>query len=166
MFAIFVSCLYSDTSFDNLEFLTIEQSIADIATFIANIRTAHDGAYSRIILWGSGYGATIAAWARKRYPHYIDAVWSSSGSFNIEPFTYTQYDLLSYVLLEQGSEECQQLVQHAFQVVEELVIESQGEYIQQRLNLCSPVNTSSTGDIGALFQSHVLAILDYIDANQ
>lgn len=70
------------------------------------------------------------------------------------------------MLVEQGSEECQQLVQQAFQVVAELVRESQGEYIQERLKLCSPVNTTSTADIGALFQSHVMAILDYVDSNQ
>lgn len=155
----------SDTSFENLEFLTVEQTLADIAQFISEAQRAHDGPNSRIILWGSGYGATIAAWARKRYPHFIDAVWSSSGSFNIEPFTFSQYDLLSYVLLEQGGEECQQTVQQAFEVVEQLVRSHEGEYIQGRLNLCSAVDTNSTGDIGALFQSHVLAILDYIDAN-
>lgn len=160
--------IYSDTSYENLKFLTIEQTIADIAVFVSEIKRLHltFGRRNRVVLWGSGYGATLAAWARKRYPHVIDAVWSSSGSYNIESFTFSQYDQLSYVLLSQGSEECHQQVEQAFEVVQQLVQDGEGEYISERLNLCTPVNTTNTQDIGALFQSHVQAVLTYIDERQ
>lgn len=53
----------------------MEQSLADIATFIRYIRTDPNVDYnSKVILWGSGYGGTIATWARKKYPHLIDGV--------------------------------------------------------------------------------------------
>lgn len=58
-----------------MEYLTVEQSIADIATFIRFIRTAPDVDYStKVILWGSGYGGTMATYARKKYPHLVDGV--------------------------------------------------------------------------------------------
>lgn len=140
--------------------------VADIASFIDAIRVNHNGEQNRVILWGSGVGATLAAYARKRYPHYVDAVWSSSGTFNIEQFTFSQYDFLAHVLRVQGSEECQQEVEQAFEVVAELVRTGEGEYIQKTLNLCEAVNTSSTSDVGALLEWHVGAILSYINHRQ
>lgn len=58
--------------------------LGDIATFIAYLRqefateTRND-----VILYGRGYGGTIAVWARKKLPHLVDGAWSSSGVFEI-----------------------------------------------------------------------------------
>lgn len=76
--------IYRDASFDNMQFLTLEQILHDVAAFIESIRTQHNSITSRVILWGSGYGATLATWARKKYPHLIDGAWSSSGVFEID----------------------------------------------------------------------------------
>lgn len=119
-----------------------------------------------MILWGSGVGATLAAYARKRYPHHVDAVWSSSGTFNIEQFTFSQYDFLATVLHAAGSEQCQQEVEQAFEVVAELVRTGEGAFIQETLNLCAPVNTTNPSDVGALLEWHVGAILSYINHRQ
>lgn len=146
--------------------MTVEQSLSDIATFINAIRTAHNGRYARVILWGSGYGATLATWARKRYPHLVDAVWSSSGIFEIEAFTFSQYDLLQYVIYDNGGEECRDLVLSVFRIFEYLIEQGNGEYIQSRLNLCTPVDVTSSGDIGAVYQSHIQAIIDYFAVHQ
>lgn len=67
----------------------MEQCLADIATFIRFIRSS-SGAYlnSKVILWGSGYGGSISTYARMKYPHLIDGVWSSSGIFAIDVYSY------------------------------------------------------------------------------
>lgn len=66
-----------------MQFLTPEQILHDVAAFIETIHIQHHSE-SRVILWGSGYGATLATWARKKYPHLIDGTWSSSGVFEID----------------------------------------------------------------------------------
>lgn len=33
---------------------------------------------SKVILFGEDYGATLAVWAKQKYPHLIDGVWASS----------------------------------------------------------------------------------------
>lgn len=71
------SCIRNAT-FENLEFLTVEQSLADIATFVRFLRIVNQPYNPKVILWGSGYGGTIATWARKKYPHLVDAVRSSN----------------------------------------------------------------------------------------
>lgn len=75
-------------SFENLQYMTVEQSLADIATFIRFLRSAPDvESNSKVILWGTAYGGAMAGWARKRYPHLVDGVWSSSGVFGIDVYT-------------------------------------------------------------------------------
>lgn len=64
-----------NASFENMEYLTVEQSLADIATFIRFIRTDPSvDFFTKVILWGSGYGGSMATWARKKYIGLIDGV--------------------------------------------------------------------------------------------
>lgn len=149
-----------------MEFLTVEQSVADVAVFITEIRRAHGVTNNRIVLWGSRHGATIAAWARKRYPHLVDAVWSSSGVFEIETFTFSQYDLLQYTILSTGGAQCRDLVYSAFQTIEYLLQAGNGEYLQQRLNLCFPVDTVSETDSAALIETTIQQLLSYVETFQ
>lgn len=65
-----------------MQFLTIEQILGDISTFIRFIRSGLHGA--KVIVWGSGVGGTLSAWSRKKFPHLIDAAWASSGLFDLE----------------------------------------------------------------------------------
>lgn len=69
----------------NLQYLTVDQILADIPYLIEAVRLNLDGSSnSKVILFGSGLGATLAGWARKMYPHLIDGVWSSSGVYQRE----------------------------------------------------------------------------------
>lgn len=158
--------MYSENTFENLEYLTIDQTLSDVALFIDAIKLAHNGQRSNVIVWGSGYGATLAAWARKRYPHLIDAAWSSSGIFNLEAYTYSQYDLLEFTILANGGEECRNQVKATFGVMHELVEAGEGEYLQERLGLCKPVVTDSQNDVGFLFESNIGALLLYLNYRQ
>lgn len=74
---------------ENLELLTTEQILGDAATFIQFIRRTSYNA--RVITWGSGVGASLAAWARKKYPHLVDAAWSSSGRFDLEVASFSKF---------------------------------------------------------------------------
>lgn len=59
--------------------------LADISTFIAHLHESMDTRYMNndVFLFGAGTGGTLAAWARKKFPHLVDAAWSSSGIFEI-----------------------------------------------------------------------------------
>ena len=66
-----------------MEYLTVEQTIADVAALINAVKNDLDNAKdSKVILWGSGYGGTIATWTRQKYPHMVNGVWSSSGVYD------------------------------------------------------------------------------------
>lgn len=65
-----------------MQYLTPEQALQDLATFVETVRERNSET-AKVIVWGSGYGGTLATWARKKFPHLIDAAWSSSGVFEM-----------------------------------------------------------------------------------
>lgn len=75
--------IFRNASYENLQYLTIEQSLADIALFINEIRGKLNVTENNttVFAWGTGYGGTLAALARQTYPHLVHGVWSSNGIF-------------------------------------------------------------------------------------
>ncbi len=63
---------FSEFTWDNMRYLTIEQILADISTFIDHIRQSLGTPSAPVILWGSQFGATLATFARLKYPHLIN----------------------------------------------------------------------------------------------
>lgn len=74
---------FRNATYENLQYLTIEQSLADIALFINEIKSKLNVTENNVTVfaWGSGYGGTLAALARQTYPHLVHGVWSSNGIF-------------------------------------------------------------------------------------
>ncbi|KAL1399041.1 hypothetical protein pipiens_008521 [Culex pipiens pipiens] len=69
-----------DLSTDNLKFLTVEQTLEDLAELIRHLKgkvVCDENA--KVILMGAGYGGTVATYMRKQYPELVDGVWISSG---------------------------------------------------------------------------------------
>lgn len=69
-----------NASFDQLALLTVEQALNDLAALISTVRRDL-GTNHRVILWGTGYGATLATFARTKFPHLVHAVFASSPMF-------------------------------------------------------------------------------------
>lgn len=67
-------------STSNLVYLSSDQALADLAEFIANIKTKYSiPSTAKWIAFGGSYPGTLAAWLRMKYPHLIHAAVSSSG---------------------------------------------------------------------------------------
>lgn len=73
---------------DDLAFLTIEQALADIVTFIAAARQhLQVTPFSKVFVFGTGFGGTLAVLARQQFPFLVHAAWSTGGIF--EPTVFT-----------------------------------------------------------------------------
>jgi len=149
-------------SFEDLQFLTPEQILADLAQFITAIQLLHDVYGSNVIVYGSGYGGTLATWARKKFPHLIHGAWSSSGIFELVVASISVYDSLSYSIYRTSGSECRDFIAEAFEAAEQLVINDEGEELQELFNLCSPVDTDSQNDVSLFFQSFYDMLIDYV----
>lgn len=55
-----------------MRYNTVEQILADISTFIDHIRRSLNTPFAPVILWGSQFGATLAAFTRLKYPHLVN----------------------------------------------------------------------------------------------
>lgn len=62
--------------------------------------------------------------------------------------------------------DCRDIVKSAFVAMDDLVAKGDGATLQQKLNLCHPVNTSNVNDVAALFQRHLDYIIQYIELHQ
>lgn len=68
-------------SVEQLEFTTVDHLLADIALLVTQVRHNFDATESKVILFGSRLGGTLAILARKKFPHLVDGAWSSGGIF-------------------------------------------------------------------------------------
>lgn len=73
-----------NASFENMALLTVDQALADLAVMISALRRDLNNSEGPVIVWGTGYGGTLATFARKRFPHLVHAVFASSALFRAE----------------------------------------------------------------------------------
>lgn len=142
----------SDTSVENLRFLTIHQMIADIAQFITFVRANYYGASnSRVILWGRGVGGAMAVWARQKYPNLIDGVWASSAPVNAV-MEFPQFMANSFYTINSiGGPECGNILRGAFRMIEDAVRLRDTSYVEERLRLCTPIDIDIQEDVARLY---------------
>jgi serine protease 16 len=150
-------------SFEDLQFLSVEQAVADIASLVVTLYD-HLGKNNdaKVFLWGTGYGAALATFARKKFPHLIDGVFASSGTFRAEIFDTSYHDALSSNLHEHGGAECHLHVRNAFDVLLNLFENNQTEYITERLRLCNPIDPDEEQDVALLFELFIDLISNHI----
>jgi len=155
-----------DTSVENLQWLNVHQAVADIAAFISFLKeNYYEAQNSRIILWGRGYGGSLAAWARQKYPNLVDGVWASSAPINAVLQNPSFMRNAFYTMWSIGDVPCGTIMENAFRIIEEAIRTDNTTWVSERLNLCSPINTQSdleitsllyglAQDIGYLFVTH------------
>lgn len=151
-------------SFEDLEYLSVEQILADVADFSRFVRQyIGNGRYTPIVVWGSGLGGVLSVWARSRYPHLIDAAWSSSGYVEPELASFGPYDIFEYTFMIDDNGYCRALIRNAYDIIAYLVNNDEGEYLSERMNLCHPVETDDEADVASLYENTIRAILSYVN---
>lgn len=121
---------------------------------------------SRVILWGSGYGAMLAVLARQKMPHLIDGVWASSGAFWSEMYLTDTFMHMESVIANIGGETCANQVKAAFDEMEDMIYAGQGEELGDILNQCGPVNVTSDLSVASFYQGHIEFFRTYLNVYQ
>ena len=129
----------TDWSLQNMQYLSHDQAIADLAYFISSIKDSMFKKYGissiKTIVVGGSYAGALAAWARYKYPHLIDAALSSSGVVNaIENFHQFDEQVLASTL--KSGDACPSKIQQLVQEVTNRM--TQG--IAAKYNLMSKFN--------------------------
>ncbi|KAJ2453573.1 hypothetical protein EV183_002098 [Coemansia sp. RSA 2336] len=111
-----------DMSGPSMRYLTVDNALEDIAYFIRNAAAFIKDAVgieispsSKWVATGGSYSATLAVWARKRYPELIHTAYASSAPVLVEPDFY-QYDQVVGRVLP-----CAQDIADAITVLDEIL---------------------------------------------
>lgn len=82
-------------STENLQFLTSQQALADIATFIDAMKSEYKlSNHVKWIVFGGSYSGALAAWVRMKYPHLVHGAISSSAPLLAEVDFAGKYNVI------------------------------------------------------------------------
>ena len=113
-----------DWSTENLQFLTPDQGLADLANFATakshEFTKQHKIPHRRWITVGGSYPGALSAWFRSKYPHIAFAALSSSGVVNAIA-DYHQYDEQVYKSTIKSGSECPNRFIEARRYIEKLM---------------------------------------------
>ncbi|XP_011497996.1 PREDICTED: thymus-specific serine protease-like [Ceratosolen solmsi marchali] len=148
-----------DISSDNMQYLNVDQALADVAYFIDNRKIQMNISNSKVIVFGGSYAGNMAAWIRTKYPHLIQGAVASSAPVYAKADFYAYYEVVT-ASLKRHDAQCATDVQTAFDQTEKLLASKGGpKKIRELFNLCENPNVKSTNDISYLmnFLSEIFA---------
>uniref|UniRef100_A0A6P4FIJ6 Serine protease K12H4.7 n=1 Tax=Drosophila rhopaloa TaxID=1041015 RepID=A0A6P4FIJ6_DRORH len=145
-----------DLSTENLYYLSSEQALEDLASFVTAMKVKFnmdDG--QKWIAFGGSYPGSLAAWAREKYPQLIYGSISSSGPLLAmvdfkEYFEVVKNSLASY------KPECVKAVTRSFAQVEILLKHMIGQRsLDEKFKTCTPIKDSIENalDIANFFEN-------------
>jgi pimeloyl-ACP methyl ester carboxylesterase len=140
-----------DLSFDNLRFLTINQTIEDIIDVAKYLHLAlADYGSDKFVLFGYDTGATLATFAHQYYPGIFDGVWAVGGK------VISVYDFQSYfgdienTLNSILDSTCSPILGGAFEELDSLVQAGDDEAIERIFGIID-FNTDDVNDVSVFF---------------
>ncbi|XP_037040840.1 putative serine protease K12H4.7 [Bradysia coprophila] len=140
-----------DASFENLEFLNIEQALADLAHFIVFMKQRHaEFVDSEVVLVGASYSATMVAWFRQKYPHLVAGAWASSAPV-LAKVDFVEYkEVVGASIRSVGGEQCFRRIERAFIQAEQLITNGNFAEFSNRFRTCDEL-TNDQYDIWSIF---------------
>ncbi|XP_055545774.1 putative serine protease K12H4.7 [Wyeomyia smithii] len=140
----------ADASSENMDFLTIDQTLADLAAWIHYLRdTVVDNPRAKIILMGYGHGGALAAYFRQQYPHLCNGAWISSGPVEADLAVPGFMESLGDTIWAAGSSECYNTIFSGFLVAQNLIALGRSDELTELFHLCEPLNTDDRWDTTA-----------------
>jgi len=154
---------WGPSTVENLSFLTTEHVLADFPYLVRKVKEDLDSSQSHVVVWGSKLSASIAALTRKKFPHVVNGVWSSSGIFRAVSTETEFYNTLAFNLYLRGPTNCSSRLGSALAQVQELVESGKGAQVQTLFNLCAPVNATNGQEKTFFYENLFDYVSSYID---
>ncbi|XP_060833101.1 putative serine protease K12H4.7 [Bombus pascuorum] len=139
-----------DTSTRNLQYLSVDQALADLAYFIETRKKDEKLQNSKVIVFGGSYAGNVATWVRLKYPHLVQGALASSAPVLAKVDFHEYYEVVTESL-RRYSQKCVNEVKAAFDEVQELLaIKGGAEKLKEYFNLCDVPDVRSFNDLGHL----------------
>lgn len=138
----------STTSTKNLKYLSVDQSLADLAHFVREITADKQlNATGGVIVVGGSYSATMAAWFRQKYPHLVKGAWASSAPLQAKVNFFEYTETVGKSIRKIGGEECYENIETAFEAIEDLITNDDMETLKKLFNICDDFDTENVYDV-------------------
>ncbi|XP_069178530.1 putative serine protease K12H4.7 [Procambarus clarkii] len=140
-----------DVSVENLEYLSSEQALADLAVFTVSMQESLDLKENKWIAFGGSYPGSLAAWYRLKYPHLVHGAVATSAPI------LAQVNFLEYLEVVRDSlatygEVCNSEIKEAHRQLHTLLQDNTGwNSITEEFRLCTPLDGTNELDVANLF---------------
>ncbi|XP_015125194.1 thymus-specific serine protease [Diachasma alloeum] len=143
-----------DTSAENLQFLSVDQALADVVFFIDTTKQKLNISESPVIVFGGSYAGNMAAWARIKYPHLISGAVASSAPVRAKADFYEYYEVVRNSL-NIYNEKCATDTKAAFSVIEKLLTGKTADpkKFKDDFNLCDVPDISKSTELAWVTRS-------------
>lgn len=150
---------------ENLQYLYVDQVLADLAHFVQTITSDEAlNASGGVIVVGGSYAGSLATWFRRKYPHLVNGAWASSAPL-LAKLDFVGYaEAVGNVIRDFGGEECYSTLDRAYKALD-IVVENQDiETLNKLFNVCNDFDIQNKLDVWNfiaisrdIFQSNVQA---------
>ncbi|KAJ8924676.1 hypothetical protein NQ315_000827 [Exocentrus adspersus] len=151
----------------NMRYLSSQQALEDIAEFISAMNRQYNLAPDvKWILFGGSYSASLAVWARQKYPHLVHGAMASSGPLFAKLDFYEYLEVVADSLATH-SQQCVDSVKTAFLQLENFITNPGTENVTAIFNLCYDINLSENkipNNVAYLFErlsSNIAGVIQY-----
>ncbi|GAA51984.1 dipeptidyl peptidase 2, partial [Clonorchis sinensis] len=128
-----------------IQFLSIEQTLADYANLIQHLKEKYGRDNTAVIAFGGSYGGMLAAYMRASYPHLVAGAIASSAPVNWVAGLGNIHQFFEHVTddYNQVNPQCVARVKNAYDLLERMVMEDIRALasISKQMKLCKPMHT-------------------------
>ncbi|RUS86001.1 hypothetical protein EGW08_006213 [Elysia chlorotica] len=143
-----------DTSLENIQYLSSEQALYDLATFIHAKKTEFGA--EKVIIFGGSYPGSLAAWFRIKFPYLVDGAVSTSAPLlaqvNFKGYLEVVQNSLDTFKASGGS--CNDAITAANVAIQNLLTTQAGRsQLKAMFRLCDDIDVNEKNDIANLFST-------------
>lgn len=137
---------------ENLNYLHVKQSLADLAHFIRTIKATDPRlTNAKVIISGCSYSATMTVWFSRTYPDLVNGGWASSAPI-LAKVDFKEYkEVVGKALKELGSQKCYDRVQNGVAELEAMFSGNRSAEAKAMLKLCNSFDHHNDLDLWSLF---------------
>ncbi|KYR02101.1 peptidase S28 family protein [Tieghemostelium lacteum] len=134
---------------DNLQYLSVEQALADLAQLILYLQTQLNASHCPVLAFGGSYSGMVAAYFRMKYPNVVDGALAASAPILYLPGLVDpeQYNIIVTNDFRDTSEEgtCSSLILQSLEYIQNSP-ESDFDSLSETFSLCTPLETEDDLD--------------------
>ncbi|VVD02766.1 unnamed protein product [Leptidea sinapis] len=160
----------NDLSVENLQYLSSQQALADVAYFIETMNKQYQlndsNKARRWVAFGGSYAGALAAWLRVKYPHLVFASVSSSSPLHAKLDFKEYYEGFRQALRAKTSSlDCENKIKESHKELVDM-IKKNPKAVWEDFISCEPYSNPSTDDLNQFYNYIAFNLAGIVQDNE